>query len=206
MDSKKKVYIAVYSLDTVRADLATVLSLLLRDSRVDVTIFTHSRKPAQHNRNLSVQDFLKTDCDYFMCVDEDIVPPPNVLDLVLLDKDVVGAVCPQWREGDTYFVVMDKVEGGYKPVPVDRRGGLQQYDAVGTGCMIIKRKVLEKVKRPFERKWQDGFAVLGLDLYFCEKARAQGFEVWAHWEYQCSHYKTIDLLSMCRLMARLENG
>ena len=37
------------------------------------------------------------------------------------------------------------------------------------------------------------------DMYFAHKCRKAGFQQWAHFDYFCSHYKTVDLLQMLRL-------
>ncbi len=125
----------------------------------------------------------------------------NPLNLVPLDKDIVGAAYPQWREGDIYWIALDKVIDGYKPIPPNRRIGLQPVDAVGTGCICIKRIVLEHVKAPFERKWSEkGIQLLGQDFYFCEKSKRAGFEVWVDWEKICDHMKTISLVSVLKLL------
>ena len=85
---------------------------------------------------------------------------------------------------------MDKVKDGYKPHT--ETVGLQEVDAIGTGCMLIKRKVLEALEAPFTRIWnKDGTMDTGVDFHFCEQAKAKGFKVWAHYDYLCNHFKAI---------------
>jgi glycosyltransferase involved in cell wall biosynthesis len=67
---------------------------------------------------------------------------------------------------------------------------LIEADALGTGCMLIKREVLETVGSPWF-KCHDGSAG-GEDFYFCEKAKEAGFEVWGDFSVQCNHeYKHV---------------
>ena len=189
-----KVYVAILNQGAIHTGLADFLvKLFLSEGRgvaYDLNLTFPSKKPASHNRNQIVKDFLATDADYLLMIDADIVPTRNPLDLAALDLDVVAAPCPQWNSGDIYWVVMDKVPGGYRAAPPERRNGLREADAVGTGCILIARRGLEGVKAPFMRRWdEDGLAVLGHDFFFCEKAREAGFKVWAHWDYPCDHFK-----------------
>ena len=134
-------------------------------------------------------------------IDSDVVPHRSPLDLIELDKDIIAYPCPQWNERDLYWVVMDKDGGGYKPIPPERRHGLQRVDAIGTGCIMIKRNVLEQVRAPFSNKQaEDGTLDLGEDFYFCQKAAAAGFEVWCDWRAPCSHFKTLNLIDVLGLL------
>jgi len=198
---KKKIYVAVLNQGNIRADLNLVLMRMMQDGRHSLKITYPSLKDIAHNRNQIVKDFLKSGYDYLLMLDDDTVPQHNILDLVYLDKDIIGVPYPQWNEGDIYWVVMDKVEDGYKAIPIKERGGLKKVDALGTGCILIARRVLEEIKAPFMRKWSDeGLAEIGLDFYFCDKAREKGFEVWCHWNYPCEHYKNIGLMQVLKLI------
>jgi len=203
LQNKKKVYVAIPNEWNIHPSLHYYMRMLEDDPRYETKTRTPARKTIDNNRNLIVKEFLETDYDYLLMIDSDIIPTKNILDLVELDKDVIGGVCPQWHEDDMYWVVMDRVEDGYKQVPIEKRGGLKEVDAIGSGCMLIARRVLEKVKAPFERKWsEDGIQELGLDFYFCQKAKNNRFKVWAHWEYVCSHWVRIDLLNVAKLLSK----
>jgi len=198
----KSIFLAVLHQGSLSTELAFRLPLIAQDERFKVKVVQYGHKPISQNRNKIVKDFLEKDYDYLAMVDSDTIPPTNILDLVLLDKDIIGGVCPQWREGDLYWVVMKEVAGGYKQVILKDRGGLKEVDAIGTGCIIIRRNVLENIDIPFERKWVYGFQEIGLDFYFCKKAREKGFKVYAHWDYLCGHKKELDLLNVMQLLSR----
>lgn len=201
-----RVFIAVLTLGEVWRELVWRLPLIVGHGMkegVVASVKFFGYRPSEHNRNFIVKEFLKTEYDYLLTIDEDVAPPVNVLDLAKLGKDVIGAVCPQWKENDLMWVVLDKTGGEYRQVKPDDREGLREVAAVGSGCLIMSRRVLKKVKAPFMRKWnKDGLTELGLDLHFCEKAKAVGFKVWAHWDYICGHYKKIDLLKIYYLLAK----
>ncbi|MFA5185355.1 MAG: hypothetical protein WC551_02620 [Patescibacteria group bacterium] len=198
-----KVLIAVLHQGLVRPELFGVLLSATIDKRFQTSIRFYDLKPSENNRNQTVKDALDEGFDYLISIDHDVVPMGKILDLVDLDKDVVGCACPQWNMSDPhfpiYFVGMDRVEGGYKEHK--DRNGLQEVDAVGSGAICMSRKVLEAVKEPFCRKWKDGFAVTGLDFYFCEKAKEQGFKVFCHYGIPASHFKDINLMDAYNALA-----
>ena len=70
--------------------------------------------------------------------------------------------------------------------------GLQKVDAIGTGCVLYSRKVFENPemrKAPFERKLnEDGTVNKGNDISFCERARKNNLNIYAHFEYRCDHF------------------
>ena len=70
-----------------------------------------------------------------------------------------------------------------------------ECDSVGSACMIIARRVMEKMPFPwFSFLYrQSREMLLTEDHYFCWKAKEQGFSIWAEPQMVCSHYKTVDL-------------
>lgn len=205
-DGKPSVLVAVLNEGVVRPELFAALSTNHPELH-RVTYFPAAR-PSQHNRGLIVKRALQEGYDWLLMIDSDTVPLRDPLELVKMDLDVVSCPCPQIYGKEIYWVVMDKVDGGFRQVPRNRRQGLIESDAVGSACMLIKRRVLEVVKAPFAIQWNsDAEMAVGLDLSFCDKARAAGFRVWAHWDYLCSHYKTLDLCAVTEMLVEAsENG
>lgn len=203
INPNNSVYIAILNQGHVRVDLANNLFTAITNSRIRTKVVWPSAQTVDNNRNQIVRRFLDTDFSHLLMIDDDTVPPPNILELLNYDKDIIAAPVTQWHENDMYWVIMDWVaeEQAFRQVPPDRRNGLQKVDGVGTGCILIKRGVLESVQKPFERLWdQYGIQALGQDFYFCRKATELGFEVWAHWDYPCLHYKSIDLIKVWELV------
>lgn len=164
--------------------------------------------PASSNRNHIAKDFLKGDYDYLCMVDNDNPPLRNPFDLLNYDKDVIGAVYPGLGKNGIRFHVY-KADKDYPKVieftqyQPEEREGLKKVDAIGTGCIFIKRKVLEKMEKPFEYLFDDdGVLVLSDDIHFCHKCNEAGFEIYAHWDFLASHFKQVDLLQMTALVAK----
>ena len=126
------------------------------------------------------------------------------LDLVELDCDLIGCPTPVWaniKEGDRpwYFNALDRKPDGY--VPHEPCEGLQEVDAIGSGCFLVSRRVMEALKdqQPFARQWgDDGLVELGGDFSFSRKVKAAGFNIWAHFDYLCDHYSETPLLEVIR--------
>jgi len=199
---KKKVLITVCNEGKMRVELSNVLTTMTHDRRHDIKIIYPNLRPYENNLNTAVKEkFLSNDYDYMLIIDNDNPPINNPLDLVELDKDIIGLPTPQWNESDKnfpiYFVAMERVPEGYKEFK--NKKGLQEVDAVGSGCVLIARRVLEKVKAPFLREWdEDGRMNYGGDFTFCKKAKEQGFKIYTHYDYPCSHFKELNLLDILK--------
>ena len=201
---------------------------MLGDPRVDVTFIAPTHQPFVHALHLVVRDFLAGGYDFLLSIDADNPPNQNPLDLVSLDLDVVGCPTPVWHcdassPGDRpyYLNALREVEDedgsiGFRPLDAYEgfvSAGLQRADAVGTGCILIARRVLEKLAAfsettgdplasPFFRAWNpDGTVAMGNDYAFCRRARASGFEVWAHFDYTCKHFVEMEITEVVNSMA-----
>lgn len=186
--------------------------LILPDQRVQLQVIRPSAVPFENNMNQVIQYCLQGDWDFWINLDSDQAPLKNPLDLVFLDKDVIGLPTPavkfgqagwenpffwsvyRWDEKrEAYFV--------YKYQP--DQGPLQEVDAVGSGCWVVARRVLEALQHPLQQHWDEhGILQMGGDVSFCRKARAQGFRIFAHYDYPCRHFKTVDLYEVMKLLSR----
>ena len=172
----------------------------------DFALYFPVARPISNNRNQIAKKFLAGDWDYLVMLDDDNPPLRNVLELLREDKDVVGGVYAGRDDNGIHFHCYKlkpeyPKEFGFLQYTPEERVGLRKVDALAAGCMMIRRNVLEKIKRPFEDIFdEDGILITNDDMAFCLKCREAGFEVWAHWEYVCSHYKTVDMLQMAKLV------
>lgn len=198
-----KVYITVPCQHWVHKAVSKCLVLLHVDGRYKIRMEWPSHKPYENNLHHIVVEFLKSDCDYWLSIDSDNPPVNNPLDLVELDLDVVGLPTPIWHnagkkgERPVYWSAYDYASDvdAYREHQV--RDGLQQVDAIGTGCFLIARRVFEHPemqKGAFIRKlYPDGTVHKGNDMSFCERVKGCGFTVWAHFGYPCKHFSELEL-------------
>jgi len=190
-----KVYLSILNTGWIHSELAIRLPRWLKETAHEVYFESATDRPIENNRNKIVQRFLKSDCDYLLQIDNDNIPARNPLELVDLGLDIVS--CPVWIYQHKLVLNIYRLDPSDEMlVPVDpqKERGLIEIDATGTGVLLTSRRVLEALKAPFERKYdEDGIEELGQDLYFSRKAKEAGFRIFSHLEYISRHYKTIDL-------------
>jgi hypothetical protein len=198
---KKKIYLAILNEGTIRAELCKVKDYWQSKGDYDIYLSYPCGKPIESNRNQIVQDFLKTDCEWLVQIDDDCVPPLNYLDLILYNKDIITGVCYAYRQSSLVPLILKKQSksGLWENKECNAAEGLTEVDSIGTGAIIIHRRVFttELQKHPFQSVWnEDGTRKKGQDLYFCEKAKAAGFEIWCHLQYKVSHIVEVDLVEI----------
>lgn len=158
-------------------------------------------------RNAHVEDFLKSEADILFFLDSDVVPPPDVFDLVLEhDKwKLAGAPYPIFMvpagatEPAIMFTAYKGRNGkglGAADVP---REGKEFIDGLATGCLFIKREVFEKLKKPyFSFQYDEATRVMteGEDLSFCRKVNELGYKFYVDYSKVARHYKNVCLLEV----------
>jgi len=199
-----KILVSVPCLHWIHKHVVHKLMLLQCDQRYKLNIILPSHKPFENNLHHIVKDFMDGDYDYWLSMDSDNPPMVNPLNLIELDKDIIGLPTPVWHFENSGKKERPVVWNAYDYVPKNDayrehtpQEGLQEVDAIGTGCFIIARRVFENPemrKKPFERKlYPDGRVNKGNDISFCERAKAQGFKIYAHFDYPCDHFSELSL-------------
>lgn len=185
---------------------------ILQDGRYRVRHDCPTHSPYVNNLHHCMKDFLNGGEDFWLTIDTDNPPLGNPLDLIEYNCDVVGFPTPVWHseiKGDQpwYFNALDIQGEGYTPHKVCE--GIQEVDAVGSGCLLISRQVILKLKdqQPFMRTWnQDGTVDVGGDYSFCRKVKAAGFRIWTHYDYPCRHFNEIELIELIQSVGGMNNG
>lgn len=152
--------------------------------------------PFDHARSQGCQRTLETGHDYLFFLDDDvIVPPDTIIRLMQRNLDIVGGLYYR-RQLPPAPVMMRDIEGkGGQWITEYQPGSLVEADLIGSGCMLVKRKVLEIMPAPwFEWKcdpfrWPDlkPMERCSEDYDFCRKARALGFKLYVDTSIQCHH-------------------
>ena len=130
------------------------------------------------------------------------------LDRIADDKDVIGFPTLTYRITNPepfVYNVYNLDEGGRMHAPKDM-AGMQRVDAVGSGCVLVARRVFEKIDGPFMRLWNpDGTQAAGPDIAFSGRCRDAGFEIWADWDRRCEHYTNVGAEACVQVMQRAVN-
>lgn len=144
---------------------------------------------------------------HLMFIDSDMGFEPDLIwNLLERKKDIVGGAYvqkafPFWPNAGN--LLEDGVRYNLRsPDYSGKSGGLIPVDMLGTGLMLIRRKVLDtmpypwfeflKIPSPAARMLtpihQQTEEILGEDVAFCRKARELGFEIWLDLENRGVHF------------------
>lgn len=178
------IFVAIPNTGTLRTELVEWLMIH------NIKPYMPQAKPHDHCRNIIVDEFLKTDCEYLLMIDSDVVPQDNVLEMVNNNVDVCSAYVRTNYKGEFIPVGMTKNKNGYHHNFKHSKPKLHRVDAVGTGCVLIKRKVFENMAKPyFKFVYKDGILTNGEDFDFCERINNVYFDA----RYKCKHYTTVGI-------------
>ena len=199
-----KIYIAIPSKNgQIYFELSLRLSQWSKQTAINTMVVYHPfLSPIDHARNTIVNDFFHTDCTHLMMVDDDIVPPVDTLERLLFhDKDIVAAACPLIgpnKDGELITTMNAYNLNAAQKYTFIESTGLQKVDAVGTGCIMIKRKVLENMRvPPFMTEYNtDGIKYRGEDLNFCYQAKLNSIDTYVDFKLRCKHIKSCNLLEL----------
>lgn len=214
---KQKILISVPNVGTIHKLVNFATDRLLMERRYQTTIIRPTHNPYENNLHHIVNDFMAGDYDFWLNIDADNPPMANPLDLIELNKDIIGLPTPVWHFTGKTKGERPIYENAYKYVPEQDaytewpvKNGLQKVDAVGTGCVLISRRVFENTemrKAPFQRTWNgDGTVERGNDISFCERAIKNNFEIYAHYDYKCQHFVNLELHEITKAFYELYEG
>ena len=175
-----------------------VQSLLQLHKIKNCAFLTVDRQRIDKARNYFVKQAIEGDFDYLLMIDDDNpIPPETLLTLLRNDKDVIvppilsrnpnaegkHTMCAFYKEDR---VVKEKTIPYYNPVEDFREEGvLHEVDAVGCGCILIKREVFLAVAKEYEYPFEFGDItvegqrrVMSEDCEFSERVTKLGFKLW----------------------------
>lgn len=168
-------------------------------------------------RNAYVDQFLQSDCDILLFLDSDIVPPENLFDIVTIHGDkweLAGAPYPVWvshkgysgpQVAYTVYSDLDNNQMTYAAIP---QQGIDFVAGIATGCLFIRRSILEKMEKPyFEFKYDPETRNMteGEDLGFCLKMQKAGKRFFIDYSLVCHHFKQISLLDVQNFIEHEKN-
>lgn len=188
-----KILIGIPSLGEIRCE--TVCSLIPALSEIpehSTCLMTPCGCYIHQLREFLANQALESKADYLMFIDSDMVFTADAIRRLLnRNKDIIGAnynyklsdrvsvtkidpdvISPEFYEDDPRFPGVKKFSMKMPTEPIIVR-------AVGTGFLLIKTDVFRKIPKPwFWFELSDDGNLIGEDVYFCDKAKKFGFDVW----------------------------
>jgi hypothetical protein len=136
-------------------------------------------------RNL-VDIFMKSDFSHIFWVDSDMKFPIDApMRLLARNKDIVGANYRRRRFPNPNFTGMNGKNGQYTEFQTtDNSPAMEMCDVLPHGLVMVKRQVYERIPQPhyLQEFIQEYNLEIGEDIFFCQKAKESGFEVWCDQE------------------------
>lgn len=168
------------------------LSGLQRPAGDIISVFACSAVISQ-NRNNITQEALNQDADWVLYLDDDHILRGNTLTrLLAADKDVISAhYCQRQQPFNPVLMDVELPDRTYLWKQLSpKEHGITEVKAVGAGCLLVKRAVLEALKPPYWTLGQINPASWGDDLDFCTRVRAAGFKIYCDLDAHIGHIMT----------------
>ena len=153
--------------------------------------------------NLAFSNYGDKDWDRLVIWEHDMIVPDQALNpcpaAYPSDHDVVGSLYFQHSPPHAPMAYMRVGEYGFStiaPASVQHmvdNPALYPVDAVGFGFTAISRRLLEEWDKSVRMFHSDPAVDLGHDLWFCLKAKEQGFTVAVDSGMACGHLSTLSV-------------
>lgn len=181
----------------------------------DDTTETKNIKRLISSRNKILDYAIKNNFDYVLMIDSDVIPPRNIIEeLLMCKKDIVSGLYSGnfVVSGKVEFLPVafksltkEEFENIKKQIilpdfikshaDIRRHITKQEADSgellevliPSSGCMLISRKVFEKVRYGLIDTAEMGNIKSGDDIYFILEARKLGFNAYCNTKLKCEH-------------------
>ena len=132
---------------------------------------------------------------HILFVDSDVLPRSSTLERLLkADKDIITGVYPATTKSGLAWSV-SKGDGLIEVGQLPHDPFKVEY--CGFGVVLVKFKVFEKLQWPYwKNEFKPGGIVKGEDVYFCDKAREAGYDIWCDPKVKCNHIRIANLMSI----------
>jgi len=189
-----------------RADARTVGSLESWQAKNVVTYYPASDAPEiGYDKIVKLAKAVEPRPTHILFVDYDVLTGPDTLKkLIEHDKDIVCGVYPASQKGSLKWCLSSsRDEEKFSLMDIDELPDEMFKTQVGAnGMMLVKMEVFDKLEWPYwKTEYHEDGAKLGADIYFFDKAREAGYDIWVDPSIKCSHFKTVDLLGFVQKYA-----
>jgi len=116
------------------------------DTRKSAVIMDNRQLKADVNRNKGATDFMRSESEWAVWLDTDVVPPQGfITDLLNTKRKWVSGIYHLKSEPYPPIAYLRVDNGKYMPIENYRYGELIQVDAIGFGCTLIHKSVYQDI-------------------------------------------------------------
>jgi hypothetical protein len=138
-------------------------------------------------RTIAAERAIENGATHILYLDADHIHPPDIVrDLLTHDVDVVGGLNYTRARRPAALAVDQK--------PLEKNTGLIECLAVGTGSLLVKCSVFERLQWPWfyydYRNAKPGGMFEGEDTGFCRRCEEAGIKLWCDTETTSPHLDT----------------
>jgi len=169
--------------------------------------FKEPRDRMIHSRNLLRQKAIDGSYDFFLNIDQDVIPPKDIIERMLQHKkrvitgiyfnykkftpEKLGSI-EGTRHGDLFPTIWDftNKQDVMRQIREDElTGGLIQIASCGSGCLFIHNSILKKIKFHYSKERDNpkkNYFVFD-DAYFCKDLMELKIPIYADTSMICKH-------------------
>ncbi|MBU2496780.1 MAG: hypothetical protein KJ767_01840 [Nanoarchaeota archaeon] len=153
-------------------------------------------------RNLLREKFLEGDYDYFLSLEQDVIPPKNIIEgLLSHKKEIVSGIVyhlfpkdKSWQEKPMIAIKSTTQKGKLaflSSEQIENVNAIVKIDYCSMGCLLISKQVLKKIKFRYE-EYEDSNKdnpedVKWDDMCFCKDAQNLNEIIYADLGAKCRH-------------------
>jgi hypothetical protein len=176
----------------LRKEGATVLRIKPKD-KTNIAYVCESH-------NILRDAFLKSKASYFLHLESDIIPPPDIIERLMIHKKSVVGAAYFIKFGDESHLMVSTEEKNYEndtnilhTILLEKNGSdfnimdgkIHKVHSVGLGCVLIHRSVMEQI--PFR---YDKNVYAHPDSFFAIDCRFKNIPVYIDTDILCEHYNS----------------
>jgi len=146
-----------------------------------------------HSRNILREKVLNEGYDYFLSLEQDVIPPKDVIErLIKHKKEYVSGVYFAHQKYENGTKLRPLLWAGHDPKTkifyylndkfVMESSHLAEIDASGLGCVLIHRNILENIKFRYIKEFPTHD-----DMWFCKDLRESGAKLFVDLSVKCKH-------------------
>ncbi|MBI2105752.1 hypothetical protein HYT56_02860 [Candidatus Woesearchaeota archaeon] len=147
--------------------------------------YESAKKRIITSRDILREEAIQGNYNFLLSLEQDVIPPKDIIENLLKHKqDIVSALyfMPNNTSLIPMLAIKEKNQYGYVPFNyADKNNNTIKVNYAGLGCILISRRVLEKIEFRIDEK--PGFD----DWFFCKDAEKEGFKIFADLSIKCKH-------------------